>query len=293
MHSPQNGQSPQHGRSPKHGRPPQYGVIAPDQDVDAILAAGADYIEPTIVGNVIVPDGDGDGINDGGGVGGWRANTALRTRAASPSFAVLVPGAMRLSDPDFPLASTRDYLRTALGAAADLARPGATVVLGSGAARRMPEGVDPDAARLQFARTVEVARDVGAEHGLEIVLEPLHRGETDLINTVTEAIDFLDEFGMGELRVVADLFHIMREGEPLEVIRARADRVAHAHIADSGRTPPGQGEWPLAEFLEALRGGGYRGHVSIECTWADVASEAGPALAAVRAADPAWAASGA
>lgn len=255
---------------------PQYGIIAPDQDADAILAAGADYVEPTIVGNVILQDE----------AGRWQPNLALRDRAPSPSFAILCPGDLRLSDPDFPLERTREYLRVAFASVSALARDEATVVLGSGGARRLPAGADPGEGRRQFAGSVQVAREVAAEHGLEVILEPLHRGETDLINTLAEAIEFLDEFGMGEVRVVADLFHIMFEQESLEVVRAHAGRVAHAHIADSGRIPPGQGDWPLAEFLQALRGGGYRGHVSIECTWADVAAEAGPALATVRAADP-------
>lgn len=255
---------------------PQYGIIAPDRDVDAILAAGADYVEPTIVGNVIVLDE----------AGRWQPDLALRERAPSPSFAILCPGDLRLSDPEFPPEETRDFLRTAFAAVAPLARPGATVVLGSGAARRLPDGMGRAAGRQAFARSVQVAREVAAEHGLEVILEPLHRGETDLVNSLTEAIAFLEEFGMGEMRVVADLFHIMLEQEPLEVVREHAGRVAHAHIADTDRRPPGQGGWPLAGFLGALRGGGFAGHVSIECTWADVTAEAGPALAAVRTADP-------
>jgi D-psicose/D-tagatose/L-ribulose 3-epimerase len=255
---------------------PQYGIIAPDGDADAILAAGADYIEPTIVGNVIVQDDEG----------AWQPNLALRRRPPSPSFAVLVPQDLHLSAPDFPLERIRGYLESAFSAISAVARPGAVVVLGSGAARRIPEGVEAADGRRRFAEAFGVARDVGAEHGLEVILEPLHQGETDLINSVAEAIAFLDEFGMGEVRVVADLFHIMLEHEPLAVISAHADRVAHAHIADTGRAPTGQGDWPLAEFLHALRSGGYMGHVSIECSWADLPAEAGPALAALRAADP-------
>lgn len=257
----------------------QYGIITPDRDADAFLAAGADYLEPTVVGNVLVQDADGS----------WQADPALRRREPAPSFAVLCPAGYRLSDPAFPLEETRAYLGVAFQAIAEIAQPGALVVLGSGAARRVPESVAHAAARRQFARSVAIAQEIAAAHGLEVILEPLHRGETDLINSLAEAIEFLDEFEMGEIRVVADLFHIMLEQEPFEVVRDSAARVAHAHIADTGRIPPGQGDWPLAEFLHALRGGGFRGNVSIECTWADAAAEAGPALAAVRAADPAGA----
>ena len=170
-------------------------------------------------------------------------------------------------------------------AAARRARPGATIVLGSGAARSAPEGVDPAAARAQLARSVRLARDLAAEHGLEAILEPLHRGESDQINSIAEAIAFLDEHDLAEMRVVADLFHIMREQESLDVVREHAGRVAHAHIADTDRRPPGQGDWPLRAFLASLREGGYRGAVSIECEWQDLASEAAGALAALREAD--------
>src|SRR5699024_10370346 len=170
-------------------------------------------------------------------------------------------------------------------AAAGRARPGARMVRGGGAARRTPEGVDPAAARAQLARSVRLARDLAVEHGLEAILEPLHRGETDQINTLAEAVAFLEEHDLGDVRVVADLFHVMLEQESLETVRAHAGRVAHAHIADTARRPPGQGDWPLRAFLASLREGGYRGAVSIECVWQDLAAEAADALAALREAD--------
>ena len=69
------------------------------------------------------------------------------------------------------------------------------------------------------------------------------------------------------------------------MVREHAGRVAHAHIADTDRRPPGQGDWPLRAFLASLREGGYRGAVSIECHWQDLAAEAAGALAALREAD--------
>ena len=64
--------------------------------------------------------------------------------------------------------------------------------------------------------------------------------------------------------------------------------MTRCHVADTDRRPPGQGDWPLGEFLTALRDGGCTGHVSIECfTWEDIAVEGRAALEAVRVADPA------
>lgn len=206
----------------------------------------------------------------------------------APSFAILCPAAVRVSDPAVPLEETSDYLRGAVEAIAPWARQGATVVLGSGASRRIPQGVGRAEGAERFAASVRTARDIAAANGLEVLLEPLHQGETDLVNTLEEAVAFLDAHDLPDVRVVADLFHVMLEGESFETVHRLAPRVGHVHVADTDRRPPGQGDWPLGEFLAALREGGCAGHVSIECfTWEDIAVEGRAALDAVRAADPA------
>lgn len=259
----------------------QHGIIAPAAQAAAVRAAGADYLEATIVGSL---------LEEGAG-GTWHRSAEVPGFAPAPSFAILFPATVRISDPSVPLAETEEHLRTALAAVAPHARPGATIVLGSGASRRLPEGVERAAGEERLAATVRLARDLAAEHGLEVLLEPLHRGETDLVTTIGEAVAFLDAHDLAGVRVVADLFHVMLEEEPFAVVREHAGRVGHAHVADTDRRPPGQGDWPLAGFLSALRDGGYAGHVSIECfIWQDIAAEGRDALAVLRAADPATAA---
>lgn len=253
----------------------EHGILTDRAGTAAAYAAGADYVEPTILHNLLIEQADGT----------WQEAPLADAWQPAPSFAVIAPAGLGLSDPAADHEAIAQHLRLVMTAAARRARPGATIVLGSGAARTTPEGVDPAAAREQLARSVRLARDLAAEHGLEAILEPLHRGETDQINTLAEAVEFLDAHDLAEMRVVADLFHIMLEQESLEVVREHAGRVAHAHIADTDRRPPGQGDWPLRAFLASLREGGYRGAVSIECHWQDLAAEAAGALAALREAD--------
>ena len=253
----------------------EHGILTDRASTAAAYAAGADYVEPTILHNLLIEQADGT----------WQEAPLADAWQPAPSFAVIAPAGLGLSDPAADHEAIAQHLRLVMTAAARRARPGATIVLGSGAARTTPEGVDPAAAREQLARSVRLARDLAAEHGLEAILEPLHRGETDQINTLAEAVEFLDAHDLAEMRVVADLFHIMLEQESLEVVREHAGRVAHAHIADTDRRPPGQGDWPLRAFLASLREGGYRGAVSIECHWQDLAAEAAGALAALREAD--------
>jgi D-psicose/D-tagatose/L-ribulose 3-epimerase len=259
-------------------RPPQHGIIAAHARAEEVAAAGADFLEQTVVGSLLVEDGDGT----------WAPAAGLAPVPPAPAFAILLPSAVKVSDPAVPLEETAAHLRRAFTAMAPWARPGASVVLGSGASRRIPEGVDRDAAELRLADSVRTARDLAASHGLEILLEPLHQGETDLVNTLEQATGFLDAHDLSEVRLVADLFHVMGEGESFETVHRLAPRVGHIHVADTDRRPPGQGDWPIAEFLTALRRGGCAAHVSIECfTWEDIAVEGRAALEVVREAEPA------
>ena len=268
--------------------PPQHGIIAAHSRADEVAAAGSDHLEHTVVGSLLVEDEDEDAAGGAGPGGAWRAASGLAPLPPAPSFAILCPASVQVADPSVPLPVTEEYLRGAFAAIAPWARPGATVVLGSGASRRIPAGVDRDAGERRFADSVRTARDLAAEHGLEVLLEPLHQGETDLVNTLEQAVDLLDAHELSGMRVVADLFHVMLEGESFETVRRLAPRVGHIHVADTDRRPPGQGDWPLGEFLTALRDGGCDAHVSIECfTWQDIPAEGRAALEAVRAADPA------
>ena len=100
---------------------------------------------------------------------------------------------------------------------------------------------------------------------------------------VGEAAAFVRQRDLSQTRVLADLYHMQEEGEDLGALDDSADLLAHVHVADSGRRPPGQGDWPVPAFLERLRTIGYTGACSIECLWTDFAREAPAAVAHLRA----------
>ncbi len=69
-----------------------FGVVAGAALTEAVRRAGADHVEPTIAGNLAVPSDD---------VSGWTRNEVY-AGGRFGSFAILVPGALRLltADPD-------------------------------------------------------------------------------------------------------------------------------------------------------------------------------------------------
>lgn len=247
-----------------------FGVNARSELVDIAFAAGAAYVEPVVAGNLVVKDE----------AGAWIRNPDYRGPAA-PSFAVLFPGELRLSDPAFPREAVSAYIDAAMPLIAAAARPQAKVVFGSGAARMIHPGVDPEAGEVAFAAVLREARDAAGRNGLRVILEPLQQGETNLLNTIEQSVSFLDRHEI-DVPIVADLFHIMLEHEPLEVLRRHGRRIGHAHVADTARVPPGQGDWPIREFLETLQAIDYDGSVSIECKWRDFEAELPGALAFMR-----------
>jgi sugar phosphate isomerase/epimerase len=183
------------------------------------------------------------------------------------------------------MSTVEDYLRTALDAAAAVAEPDAKIVLGSGTSRTIPDGVDHEAAEARFADVLRAARDLAAARRLRILLEPLNRGETNLLHTMADCAAFLDDHRIDGIGIVADVYHLMLEGETFDTVRELGPRIGHVHLSDEDRQPPGTADWPLAEFLRAVRAGGYEGTASLECRWDAFADELPEALAVVRAAD--------
>jgi sugar phosphate isomerase/epimerase len=240
-----------------------FGVVADTGLTETARRAGADHVEPTIAGNLVVRDGPGGT--------GWVLAEPYRGERF-PSFAVLVPGDLPLLTADPRTVS--EYFSSVLPIVSSVAEPGATIVFGSGTARTVPEGMSTAEAHDRFAQVVRTARDTARANGLRIVLEPLSRSETNLLNSIEETVAFLDAAGIEGVGVVADLFHIRNEAESLDVVRAHADRIGHVHASDPDRRPPGTVDDVWRTFLEAVHDGGYRGSVSLECRWSPDPDEA-------------------
>jgi len=101
-----------------------------------------------------------------------------------------------------------------------------------------------------------------------IVLEPLNKGETNLLNSVTEGIEYVDTIARPRIQLLADFYHMMKEDEGPDAIRKAGARIRHCHIAElEGRKAPGTKGEDLSGYFKALRDIGYTGGASCECGW--------------------------
>jgi len=142
------------------------------------------------------------------------------------------------------------------------------VVFGSGGARSVPEGFERQAAWEQLVDFCRLC-SACAYSGLIIAIEPLNRGECNILNSFTEGVALAREVDRPNVQVLADIYHLQVEAEPISVIRSGSDILAHVHLADSGRRYPGSGTYPLPELFETLHELGYQGGASVECRWGD------------------------
>ncbi|MFC3199081.1 sugar phosphate isomerase/epimerase family protein [Parapedobacter deserti] len=103
------------------------------------------------------------------------------------------------------------------------------------------------------------------ELGVTLALEPLNRFETDMVNTVDQAISLVDEVGSSWLKIALDTFHSNIEEKNIPASIAKlGDRLVHVQANENDRGTPGTGHLDWAGIREALDAIGYRGSLVIE-----------------------------
>lgn len=101
--------------------------------------------------------------------------------------------------------------------------------------------------------------------GVTMVLEPINRYETSLINTIDEASQMVEEVRSDNVKVMADTFHMnIEEASTTEALLKAGKSLAHVHVADSNRLAPGMGHIDFAGMIHVLNEIGYFGYLSAE-----------------------------
>lgn len=244
----------------------QYGLCGSFDQLQIAKEAGYDYIEVAVASVAAMSDDE------------FEQKRLLTEQAGMPVSCcnVLFPGSIRLYDPQVTDDMIRDYLEAAFSRLERLHTE--TVVFGSGGARRRPEEVSYVDA---FRRLVQVCRMVGdaaERHGITIVVEPLCRRECNMINSLAEGAALVAAADHPHVKLLADTFHITRDGEPMEDI-SRVGGVSHVHVAlKESRLWPIVVEPELVSCVEQLKQTGYTGRISVEGRSDDQAADAPRAL---------------
>ncbi len=132
------------------------------------------------------------------------------------------------------------------------------------------DGIAPEEQDDLAARNLADAAGAAARIGASVLLEPVSGAPCYPLRTADEVVAVLDrverESEAGNLRMLADLYHLSANGDDLDTALARHHaRVGHVQIADApGRHEPGTGTLDLDRHLDALEAAGYAGWVGLE-----------------------------
>jgi D-psicose/D-tagatose/L-ribulose 3-epimerase len=122
----------------------------------------------------------------------------------------------------------------------------------------------------EWAWGVEGYRKI-AEHAqrnapnLTLAIEPINRFESHFINTAADAVRFLRDVEMPNVKVHLDTFHMIREEDDFsESILQTGSDLGYIHACENQRGIPGSGQVPWSSFFKALHQVNYDGCVTIE-----------------------------
>ncbi len=144
------------------------------------------------------------------------------------------------------------------------------IVFGSGGARRIPDGFSKEQAEEQFVALLKRMGPLAEPHGVIIGIEPLRRQECNFINTIVEGAALAERAAHPNVKIIADLYHMLQNGEEPATISQVGPWIVHTHIAEKAeRTAPGVKGDDFRPFFAQLKSIGYRGRMSIEGKWSD------------------------
>ena len=191
----------------------------------------------------------------------------------APVACNLFPGRIPLVSWERDLCVICDYLDVVLSRAVSLGI--GKIVFGSGKARSY------DASSMSFDVAMERLKETvcsaivpkAREYGVTILLEPLKRGECNLINTVEEGNSFVSDVSSPRFLLMADIYHMNSNGEDLSTLDSSLEKVHHVHIAGRERSLADTLCNPyILHALSLLKSRGYDETISFETCDGDLAA---------------------
>jgi D-psicose/D-tagatose/L-ribulose 3-epimerase len=271
-------QEPSHTSTPLRLR---YGVAAfgdvdPLTSLDTLRSLGFDYAEPALSKTLAL---------DPAALASVRAKLG-QTGIHVETMNWFLPGTdIALTGPKVDQTKVRDYVEKSLALAESLGAK--VIVFGSPGARTVPEGFPREQAWTQLKDFLKTCGDVIQSHGYGMVIgiEALRKPETNIVNSVAEALRLAREVNHPKIKIIVDFYHLAFEHEDPAVVLEAGDMIVHLQIADPReRTFPMSeaGEPRYAAFFTNLRKIGYQGRISIEANSKDVEKDGRASLAFLR-----------
>ncbi len=230
------------------------GICTDVQQIITLKDGAADYVELNLTSLATMPEEE---YKD--------AKALLVSKGiAAEATNCFFPGDMKLCGSRMDLRVITEYSKNALNRAAGMGIH--TCVLGSGGARKIEEGENVADCQKQLDEVFYAIGECAKEYDTTVVIEPLNKKETNVINTVSEGAAMVKRVNHPNILLLADIYHVELEKEPLSVISENGSILRHVHIANpEGRLFPKAGDaYDFEAVKNALQDAGYNLRISIE-----------------------------
>ncbi len=245
----------------------KFGICTGLENLELVERLGYDYIEPSVTGLLALSEEERQ----------MYLEKLKTSRISCEAFNVLFPQEVQLIDGNMDAEALKQYLDRAM--AAVHAFGGQVVVFGSGKCRRCPEHLTMGEAYKKLVSIYRAAGDAAAPYGIEVVIEPLSRSETNMICTMAEGAILEADVHHPQVGLLSDFYHVEMNHDRIQDIET-IGRLGHTHIAAAaGRKYPVSEEGEEFEaFFRSLRAIGYEGRVSIEGKTEDMEADGAKSL---------------
>lgn len=133
---------------------------------------------------------------------------------------------------------------------------GSYLVHGSPKQRSVPPGATPAQAWDRARDCLAAAADAARACGVTYCIEPLAPRETDLVNTVADAVRMVRELANPAFKTMVDCSAAgLAEAEPVHALMGRwmpEGVIGHVQVNDPNRRGPGQGTLDFGPIMETL-----------------------------------------
>lgn len=177
---------------------------------------------------------------------------------------ILFPGTISVVGPAVDMDEIKAYLESSF---ARSSQAGVEIIIfGSGKARFCPEDFSKEKAMEQLCEVSYTIGEIAKKYGLFVALEPLNRSDTNMINTVDEGLALVQKVSHPNFKLLADIYHMLVNGESPECLLKCKEELIHTHIAtkEGRKYPLNASEDDFSSFFKALKEIGYSARMSIE-----------------------------
>ncbi|WP_342514885.1 sugar phosphate isomerase/epimerase family protein [Sporosarcina sp. FSL K6-1522] len=103
--------------------------------------------------------------------------------------------------------------------------------------------------------------------GIELIIEPLNRYESCIVNTADDARRFVKEINHPKVKTLIDTYHMnIEEVDMVSPVQKVIDILSIVHVADSNRRSLGRGQIAFAPFFTELQRLKFKGTIVVECS---------------------------